>query len=301
MTAWLLTLVGLGLVATAVRDIFHTLWHPHGFGGVSRLLFRVVWRLGKPWNRGTRSTEMAGPLGLVLTAVCWTALIVGGFALVYLPHLPEGFHHSEPPFPRGASGIEDALYVSAVALATLGFGDIVPATPWLRAVVPLQALLGFVLLTAAISWVLQLYPALTRRRGLARRLDTMARTDAAETVEHGDPSIAVGLLEGVREGLSEVEMDLLQYGESYYFREREPRRSLPACLPQVDVLIAAGARSESPEVRRAATMLDVGLAALLDLVCDDFLDTADADDPRASILATLAADHQHEPGHTSRT
>lgn len=301
MTFWLLTLLGLALVAAAAQDIFHTLWHPRGFGGISRMLFRLVWRLGKPLNRGTRSTEVAGPLGLVLTALVWTALIVVGFALVYLPHLPEGFHHGNPPFPRGASGTEDALYVSAVTLATLGFGDIVPATPWLRAVVPAQALLGFVLLTAAISWILQLYPALTRRRALARQLDTMARTDAAETVEHGEPSIAASHLDDVRAGLAQVEMDLLQYGESYFFREREPRRSLPACLPQVDVLIAAGARSESPEVRRAATMLDVGLTALLELMCDDFLDTADADDPRASILAKLAADHQHEPGHTSRT
>lgn len=296
MTTWLLTLAGLALVGTAVRDIFHTLWHPHGFGGLSRMLFRLVWRLGKPLNRGTRSTELVGPLGLVLTTLSWTALIVTGFALVYLPHLPEGFHYSNPPFPPGASGLEDALYVSVVALATLGLGDIVPATPWLRAVVPLQTLLGFVLLTATISWVLQLYPALTRRRALARQLDTMARTDAAETVEHGEPSIAVGLLEGVRAGLTAVEMDLLQYGESYYFREREPRRSLPACLPQVGVLIAAGGRSESPEVRRAATMLDVGLAALLDLVSGAYLDTVDAGDSRETILAMLAADHQHEPG-----
>src|SRR3954447_7875977 len=32
--------------------------------------------------------------------------------------------------------------------------------------VPVQALLGFVLLTGAVTWVLQVYPALTRRRAL---------------------------------------------------------------------------------------------------------------------------------------
>ncbi|MFC7876169.1 ion channel [Isoptericola sp. NPDC057391] len=35
----------------------------------------------------------------------------------------------------------------------VGFGDIVPTTPWLRlATTPLQALIGFALLTAAVSW-----------------------------------------------------------------------------------------------------------------------------------------------------
>ena len=56
------------------------------------------------------------------------------------------------------------VYVSMVAVATLGLGDILSATPLLRIVVPLEALVGFVLLTAGISWVLQPYPELIRRR-----------------------------------------------------------------------------------------------------------------------------------------
>jgi hypothetical protein len=64
----------------------------------------------------------------------------------------------------------DALYLSTVAMSTLGFGDIVPVDGWLRLVVPVQALVGFLLLTAAVSWVLQVYPAPARRRVLAVRL-----------------------------------------------------------------------------------------------------------------------------------
>jgi hypothetical protein len=36
-------------------------------------------------------------------------------------------------------------------VATLGFGDIVPESEWLRIVVPAQALIGFALLTAAVT------------------------------------------------------------------------------------------------------------------------------------------------------
>jgi hypothetical protein len=35
-----------------------------------------------------------------------------------------------------ARGVLDALYLSAVALAILDFGDIVPEAAWLRRVVP---------------------------------------------------------------------------------------------------------------------------------------------------------------------
>lgn len=38
---WLLTVAGALLVLLALRDIFHTLWHPSGFGTLARLVFRA--------------------------------------------------------------------------------------------------------------------------------------------------------------------------------------------------------------------------------------------------------------------
>ena len=154
-----------------------------------------------------------------MTALSWTGLLVLGFALIYLPYLPEDYYFGTAIRSESRSGFVTAVYLSMVALATLGLGDIAPAAPGLRIAVPLEALVGFILLSAVISWVLQLYPALTRRRALARRLSTMAATGAT-TLDRLEASTAVQLLEGVRDSVSTIEMDLLQYGESYYFRER---------------------------------------------------------------------------------
>jgi hypothetical protein len=33
---WVVTCAGVAIVLVAVRDIFHTLWHPSGRGGVGR-------------------------------------------------------------------------------------------------------------------------------------------------------------------------------------------------------------------------------------------------------------------------
>lgn len=78
--------------------------------------------------------------------------------------MPEGFNFGSSLDPHRSSDAVATLDLSLATVGTLGFGDILPADPVLRVLAPVQALLGFVLLTAAISWVLQVYPALGRPR-----------------------------------------------------------------------------------------------------------------------------------------
>ena len=75
----------------------------------------------------------------------------------------------------GARALVDSLYASLVAVATLGFGDITPTTSWLRILVPLEALIGFAVLTAGLSWVLSVYPVLHRRSSFAQTVMIAAR------------------------------------------------------------------------------------------------------------------------------
>ena len=291
---WLLSIVGGLLVALALRDIFHTLWHPGGFGGLSHLVFRLTWRVMKVRSHGSRVTGIAGPLGLLLTLAAWTLLLVVGFALIYLPRMPQDFTFGSSLHPQESSDVLASVYLSAVALTTLGLGDILPSTPILRLLVPTEALLGFVLLTAGISWILQLYPALNRRRTLARRLSTMARHGVGDVIETGEPSIAVQHLEAVRGELAAVEVDLMQYAESYYFAETEGDVSLAASLPCVLELVAAGRRSSSFEVRNAAALLADGLGEFTTLLQRGFLDDGDTIE---ATLRAFADDHQHSvPG-----
>src|SRR5436190_1908061 len=91
-----------------------------------------------------------------------------------------------------------------------------------------EALLGFVLLTAAVTWVLQIYPALTRRRALAIRLSLLRRADAVRVLAEEDVPMAANLLEDLAGELVQVRVDLVQYAETYYFRDGEESVSLPA-------------------------------------------------------------------------
>jgi hypothetical protein len=221
----------------------------------------------------------------------WAGLVTTGWALIYLPHMPDGFAFSSALEPDESSDLLTALYLSLVSLATLGLGDIIPSNPVLRIAVPLEALVGFGLLTAAISWILQLYPALTRRRSLAKRLTLLASTRTTELVRDGDPYTVTRLLDSISEAVTHAEVDLLQYSETYYFSERDPTLSLAATLPYVFDLIEAGSEVESPEIRHSAAHLRKAVEDLAALLDRGYLQTGAI---ATQVLASFAADHHHQ-------
>lgn len=283
-----LGLVGAAVVFAILRDIFHTLWHPSGFGGLSRSIFRAVWRLSRTPRLRRRGPELAGPIALVAVVVVWTGSVIVGFALAYLPLLSDAFRSGQPGEPTADPGT--ALYVSAVAVGTLGLGDIVPTSGLMRAVVPFEALVGFLLLTAAISWVLQVYPALSRRRMLARNLTALRATRFEDRLTATvDPSDIV-VLEDLRAQVAAAEVDLVQYAESYYFRERDAELSLAAMLPYAERLVGAAEGSQAAACRAAACRLRWGLDRLCDALRAHLAGSTDL-----AVPVAYARDHRHTP------
>ncbi|MDM7490985.1 potassium channel family protein [Rhodococcus indonesiensis] len=293
---WISSMVGAALIVGALRDIFVTLWHPRGLGTICRGVFVVLWRGAHYLGRRRRLLGSVGPVGLVVTVGVWATMIVLGWALIYLPHMPDGFYFASALRPSAASDPVMALYLSLVTVGTLGFGDITPAYPALRLLIPLQALMGFVLFTAAISWVLQIYPALSRRRATARRLVLLAATGTEQILPAAEASIAVQWLDSVTEALTTSELDLMQYGETYFFRESDADLSLAAALSYAPRLAAAGAGSSAIEVRRAAAILDEQTRRLARRLDTAFLHTGGTVD---EICERFAADHRHQPVSTT--
>jgi len=225
---------------------------------------------------------------MVVVVIGWVALIVLGWTLVYWPHLDDGFFISEALHQTSRGGLLDALYLSMVTLATLGFGDIVPTAEWLRVAVPLQAMLGFVLLTAVVTWVLQVYPALTRRRALAIRLSVLRRADAVRTLAEEDVPMAANLLEDLAGEVVQARVDLAQYVETYYFRDLEESVSLPANISMAVDLARAAERSPRADLRFAGTLLETALGDFAQLLDGHFLRVGG---PPEAVLRAYAADH----------
>ncbi|MFF1874748.1 potassium channel family protein [Kitasatospora herbaricolor] len=126
----------------------------------------AAWRLTSHLNTHRRAAGLAGPLAMVPVVALWAFAATIGWALVYWPHMPVSLTHSTGLDPADHASFVDALYVSLVNLTTLGLGDIAPTAGWLRIVAPIEALVGFTLLSATLSWIIGIYPALARRRAL---------------------------------------------------------------------------------------------------------------------------------------
>jgi|TARA_Y100000815_G_scaffold244186_1_gene242239 hypothetical protein len=287
----MISAAGLIVVLVALWDIFHTLWHPGGFGRIARWVFQLVWWATKH-VLPSHTRQLAGPIGILGTVALWTGLVVIGWTLVYLPHMSDGFYFGSALRPQQSSDALTALYLSLVTVATLGFGDVTPADPVLRLLAPFEALLGFVLLTAAISWILQVYPALGRRRSVAKRLSLLQSSHATAVVAGGEPCVASRLLDAVTDGTIQAETDLMQYAESYYFIEEEEELSLAATLPHALELAEAGRTSSSREVQLAADMLTAAVESLALLLDRAYLKTGSA---TPEVLASYRSDHGFEP------
>ncbi|GGT15553.1 potassium channel family protein [Streptomyces purpureus] len=291
MANWLMTLGGAALAMLALRDVFHTLWHPTRHGGLSRRVMTLAWYLSSSFGR-RRAVGLAGPLGMVTVVVLWAVTVILGWALMYWPHMPGGFSFAAGLSPADYTGFVDAVYLSIVTMATLGLGDIAPADGWLRVLGPIEAVVGFALLTATVTWVLGIYPALTRRRAVALRIHQLRRCGLDERTLSTPQAAAV--LQGLAADLAHVCVDFRQYAESYYFHDGDEPTSLAATIPYLADLAERTPHPAEPQAALARALLRVCLDDLAVTLDERFLHTGGT---TRHVLDRYAHDH----GRAART
>ncbi|MFW6187255.1 MAG: potassium channel family protein [Actinomycetota bacterium] len=285
----LYTVLGAVLVLFGLNDVFHNLLYPSGHGTLSHWVLQLVWKLSRA--TGHRFGSLAGPLGVVLVIVLWALVQALGWALVFYPHVPENYLYSEGLDADRYSNFAEAFYISLVTLGTLGFGDVVPAGPWLRFVAPVEALVGFALLTAALSWFSQIYPALAQRRALAARLRALREVDYAAHVAGLDPGSASRTLDGLTDDIADAHVTLVQNAETYYFREVREDASLAVSLPYALELARRAQESPRTEIRLSGGMLSAAVADFARLLREEFHSSGETP---AQALDTWAADHGYD-------
>jgi hypothetical protein len=134
--------------------------------------------------------------------------------------------------------------------------------PLLRLVSAAQAVTGFGLLTATVSWILQMYPALNRRRALAHQLNLFTEAATPGDAFSMSPDHAAGLLEALAGSVASVSIDLLAFHETYYFQEVEQRGSLPATVTYAQELASEAKASDHRDLQFAGRMLEAAVADL---------------------------------------
>jgi hypothetical protein len=263
------TVLGVLLIALALRDIFDVLFHPLGRGMIARRVVRSIAALARrsPWRSGTPGL-LAGPLSYICVVGTWATLLVLGWALVFLPQMPQGFHFDPGLDPARHSGFFDAVYVSLVNLTSLGYGDISPASPAMRLLGPIETMFGLGLLTASISWLISIYGAISRRDSLAHEvaLARDAEERLGEKLADADPELLESLLAGFSGQLIRSRRDLIHFPIVHYFRTEDEERALAGLLPFLGELAEEAGEESRPHSLRVR-------AEILRMAIDDFAET----------------------------
>ena len=293
----LVTVAGLLLILIALRDVFDTLFHPGGRAAVSRGIMRVVWRVYHPiarWRPGAIS--LAGPTALILIVAFWATLLIVGWAFIFWPHTPDNFSFQPGTEHGGLDGLVDVLYLSLTTLTTLGYGDVTPDAAWLRVIGPIESLLGFGLLTASISWLGSIYPAVQRRRALAYEIYLLREAQSETDIRVADlePDSASAVYADLLSRVVATERDLVTFPISYYFAQDDHRFALSAAMPYVWDLAEQGAEEGTDDRARLRAMM------LRDAVRDFALTVArrfhgDRTEDTRELLVAYARDHMRDP------
>ena len=255
-------------------DIAVTLLHPTARGPLSYVTNRLTWSVVRGITLrllGGRGLSYAGPMAVITNLSGWVLVMWFGYALVYLPSV-ERFSY-DPSTPFAGKGFPEALYLSGAAMTTAGFGDIVPTGSVLRLVTVTEAAAGFGVLSAAIAFVLALYPLTTQLRSTGLQLsDVGALTPEGAARYVGEVgSSEVGAI--IRE-LIESHENVRRFPVLYYFESGNREESLTALVRGSALLLVALRCGPSAEVGHAAVYaeaLEGTIVRLLDDLERDFL------------------------------
>ena len=270
-------IAGIACLFFALLDAFETVILPRRATGrfrMTRVFYRTTWfpwrwialRVRHPRKRETL-LSFYGPLSLVLLIGAWAGALIFGFALIYNA-IPGAFVDPR----RTAHPFITDLYASGTTIFTLGLGDVVPHTLFIRVLVVLEAGIGLGFVALVIGYFPVLYGAFSRREVNIALLDARAGSPPTafelirrHSFEGGSHALVV-LLEEWERWSAELLESHISYPLLCLFRSQHTSQSwLGAITAILDTcsLLVASIHEES--ARQAQLTFAMARHALVDL------------------------------------
>ena len=253
-----LEVAGTLVVLFTLREVFRDIFHPTRSGNLSDAIGRGMSKL----LRHTRLRPSIGPLALIAVLVMWVLLLCVGFAIIYLGLYPQDFTTTAGiDNLRWSSRVLHCLYLSMGALCTFQTFDLNPRTDWLRLIVAVQGLVGISMITASVSWLVLLYPALARQRAIARQITLASEAEERSGLPAGEHDPAnLAMLE---QSIVQARLDLVLFPILFHFYALSPAYTLSAALPTACRFAReATCADQPPRVRLPGTKLHIALEDL---------------------------------------
>ncbi len=164
---------GTLLVVLVLLDVFLTVLYARmGSGLVSPYLARTVWHAFRVIARRfprfcDRIASFCGPVILVLLVFAWTAGLTLGSALLFHPVLGSAIQSSSGKTP---TDFVSALYAGGSSMSIVGSGDFSPRDSRYRLVYLFNSIVGLVVTSLTLTYLMQIYSQLQQRNAFALKL-----------------------------------------------------------------------------------------------------------------------------------
>ena len=265
---------GACIVLFAIHEVFSDIFHPTRSGNLSDLIGRTTSHM----FRRTALRPSAGPIALIAVILSWVILLAVGFALIYSGLYPSHFlsHTGELKNSLGSRFIH-CLYFSLGALSTFQTFDLDPQTPWLRLIVAIEGLIGIGMITASVSWLVLLYPALERTRQLSIRVSLLVKAEQRTQLSLID-QLGVPTLTDLSQAMIRLRLDLILFPILLHFHATEGSAAIGPSLPHAFRLCREGMSTSQPDdIRLAAAQLQIALEDLSRSIAERVLKSKDTD------------------------
>ncbi len=268
---------GAASILLVLLDAFQTIILPRRATGrfrMTRMFYIATWR---PWRAAVnlmrdgrrRETFLSvyGPFSLVLLVALWALFLIIGFGLCAFA---AGSPLSDPLTAH--PDLRTDLYVSGTTLFTLGLGDVVPQSRFVRELLVVEAGLGLAFVAMVLGYFPVLYGAFSRREVNISLLDARAGSppSAAELMRRHAFDGGAGALTALLEDWERWAAELLESHISYpvlcYFRSQHTNQSwISALCAVLDTCALMVAAVQDLPARQAQLTFAMARHAVVDL------------------------------------
>ena len=257
---------GILVVLFTLREVFRDIFHPTLSGTVSDLAGHAAsWMF-----RSTRFRAAVGPGALVTVIFLWVFSSAAGFALIYFPLFPEQLGPASATATIQQRALH-SLYMSVGSLGTFQVFDVGIRNSWIRLIVGMEGLVGISLITASVSWLVLIYPALERMRFLSKR--TFMLANAAERMKLARVE-SEWLISDMADRVVQARIDLILFPILMFFYPIDKKETLALALPHLQ-RIAEQCRQPhcSPTLQFAAEQLHDALLEFSRMICERIIES----------------------------